>query len=126
LQGRELGLQRFQIPLAMLADRDSLSLSREGSGRLYYRIGLEYYPKAEAQGAIDRGFAVTRQYLAMDDEADVSRAADGSWLIRAGARVRVELKLRNPAQRFHVALVDPLPAGLEAQNPTLATVRENA
>jgi hypothetical protein len=26
-----------------------------------------------------------------------------------------------PARRYHVALVDPLPAGLEAQNPALAT-----
>ena len=25
-----------------------------------------------------------------------------------------------PARRYHVALVDPLPAGLEAQNPSLA------
>jgi uncharacterized protein YfaS (alpha-2-macroglobulin family) len=27
----------------------------------------------------------------------------------------------NPARRYHVALVDPLPAGLEALNPELAT-----
>ena len=45
--------------------------------------------------------------------------ADGSWQIRAGARVRVELSLALSAQRFHVALIDPLPAGLEAENPAL-------
>jgi hypothetical protein len=35
--------------------------------------------------------------------------------------VRVRLTLVAPARRYHVALVDPLPAGLEALNPALAT-----
>lgn len=126
LSGRDLVSHRWQIPLDLLADRDSLALSREGQGRLYYRVGLEYYPKGDGQQPLDRGFAVQRRYLAVDDDADVQRAADGSWQIRAGARVRVELSMRNPAQRYHVALIDPLPAGLEAQNPTHATVRTDA
>ena len=50
-----------------------------------------------------------------------TRAADGTWRIKAGARVRVSLTLVAPARRYHVALVDPLPAGLEALNPALAT-----
>ena len=37
------------------------------------------------------------------------------------SRVRVRLSMVAPARRYHVALVDPLPAGLEAQNPALAT-----
>ena len=57
----------------------------------------------------------------MDDAADVHRDADGRWRIRAGARVRVRLTMIAPARRYHVALVDPLPAGLEALNPALAT-----
>ena len=35
--------------------------------------------------------------------------------------MRVRLAISNPARRYHVALVDPLPAGLEALNPELAT-----
>jgi uncharacterized protein YfaS (alpha-2-macroglobulin family) len=34
--------------------------------------------------------------------------------------VRVALTMLAPARRYHVALVDPLPAGLEAVNPALA------
>jgi len=34
--------------------------------------------------------------------------------------VRVRLTMVAPARRYHVALVDPLPAGLEALNPALA------
>ena len=51
----------------------------------------------------------------------ITRGADGTWRIRGGARVRVRLTLVAPARRYHVALVDPLPAGLEVLNPALAT-----
>jgi uncharacterized protein YfaS (alpha-2-macroglobulin family) len=56
----------------------------------------------------------------VDDPADVKRDADGAWRIKAGARVRVRLTLVAPARRYHVALIDPLPAGLEPLNPALA------
>jgi len=42
------------------------------------------------------------------------------WHIKAGARVRVKLTMVNENRRYHVALVDPLPAGLEAMNSALA------
>ena len=50
----------------------------------------------------------------------MQRDADGTWRIKAGARVRVKLTLVAPTRRYHVALVDPLPAGFEALNPALA------
>jgi alpha-2-macroglobulin len=56
----------------------------------------------------------------VDDPGDVRRDGDGVWHVRAGARVRVKLKMAAPGRRTHVALVDPLPAGLEALNPALA------
>ena len=46
---------------------------------------------------------------------------DGTWRIKAGARVRVKLTMVATGRRTHVALVDPLPAGLEPLNPALAT-----
>ena len=47
------------------------------------------------------------------------RKAEGVWRVKAGARVRVRLTMVATSRRYHVALVDPLPAGLEASNPTL-------
>ena len=41
-------------------------------------------------------------------------------LVKAGARVRVKLNMVATSRRYHVALVDPLPAGFEALNPALA------
>jgi len=66
------------------------------------------------------GFVVQREYEAVDDPEDVYRDDEGIWHIRAGARVRVRLNMVADNRRYHVALVDPLPAGLEIVNPALA------
>jgi uncharacterized protein YfaS (alpha-2-macroglobulin family) len=50
----------------------------------------------------------------------VRRDHEGTWRVKAGAKVRVKLTVVAPTRRYHVALVDPLPAGLEALNPALA------
>ena len=57
----------------------------------------------------------------MDDPRDVRWDRQGIWRIRAGALVRVRVNMVAPARRYHVALVDPLPAGFEPLNPALAT-----
>ena len=98
-----------------------LIIDREGAGRLYYRIGMKYAPKNLKLDPADYGFTVLRKYEAVDDKEDVKQNADGSWAIKAGARVRIRLTMVAQARRYHVALVDPLPAGLEILNPELAT-----
>jgi uncharacterized protein YfaS (alpha-2-macroglobulin family) len=50
----------------------------------------------------------------------VQRDGEGGWRIKAGARVRVRLTMVAPGRRYHVALVDYLPAGFESLNPELA------
>ncbi|MCA9555946.1 MAG: hypothetical protein KC933_38330, partial [Myxococcales bacterium] len=45
---------------------------------------------------------------------------DGVWHVKAGSRVKVTLQMVAPSRRYHVALVDPLPAGFEPLNPALA------
>ncbi len=97
-----------------------LVLQRDGTGRLYYRIGVRYAPTDLLLDARDEGFVVERSYEAIDDPADVRRDADGTWHIRAGAKVRVRLTMVADARRTHVALVDPLPGGFEPLNPALA------
>jgi uncharacterized protein YfaS (alpha-2-macroglobulin family) len=123
-RGRSTERQHVEIPMRLLQEArgaSDLLISKEGPGRLYYRIGLRYAPQDLRLGALEHGFAVERRYEGADQASDVTRDADGTWRIRAGARVRVRLALVAQARRYHVALVDPLPAGLEAQNPGLAT-----
>jgi alpha-2-macroglobulin len=123
-KGRSTDRRQLNVPMSYLAGQNSaqsLILNREGTGRLYYRIGLNYAPADLNLKPIDYGFVVQRVYEAVDDASDVSRDQDGMWHIKAGARVRVRLTMVATSRRYHVALVDPLPGGFEALNPTLAT-----
>ncbi|MBN1639727.1 MAG: hypothetical protein JXA09_00735 [Anaerolineae bacterium] len=123
--GRTTERRETAIPMSYLYEvsaggTQDLILSKEGPGRLYYRLGLRYAPTDLDMDAVDMGFIVQRVYEAIDDPADVSQDADGVWHVRAGARVRVRLTMVADSRRYHVALVDPLPAGLEIVNPALA------
>ena len=126
-QGRETDRATITVPTEKLieAGDTDLVLAKDGTGRMYYRIGLRYAPVDLQLEALDRGFVVDRVYEAVDDPADVTRDADGTWHVKAGARVKVTLTMIAESQRTHVALVDPLPAGLESLNPALA-VTQNA
>ena len=122
-RGRTTERHEIAVPMDWLAKAKSpteLVLAKDGTGRLYYRLGLRYAPASLKLDPADHGFTVERRYEGADDKADVRRDADGTWHVRAGARVRVRLTMVAPARRYHVALVDPLPAGLEPLNPALA------
>ncbi|NIN71907.1 MAG: hypothetical protein GTO46_08255 [Gemmatimonadetes bacterium] len=122
-RGRTTERHQIDVPMAWLAERtgtQNLIVGKRGRGRLYYRVGLRYAPADLMLDPAEHGFSVERVYQAVDDPEDVRREEDGTWVIRAGARVKVLLTMAAPARRYHVALVDPLPAGLEALNPELA------
>jgi len=121
-KGRSTDYYDIDIPMAFVAthDKSDLTIQKDGKGRLYYRIGMTYAPASLKLEPADYGFVVQRLYEGADDPKDVTRAADGSWHIKAGARVRVKLTMVNENRRYHVALVDPIPAGLETMNPALA------
>jgi len=121
-RGRTPDRGQVNVPMSALpaGAATDVVLQKDGAGRLYYRLGLRYAPSDLALEPLERGFSVERAYEAVDDPDDVRRTADGTWEVGAGKRVRVKLTLVVPARRYHVALVDPLPAGLEAVNPELA------
>ena len=120
-KGRTTERHHVDVPMRHLGTGPSnLYLQKDGTGRMYYRIGMNYAPKSLELEPADHGFVVERAYEPVDDDNDVKRRNDGSWEIKAGAKVRVKLTMVAPTRRYHVALVDPLPAGLETLNPALA------
>jgi uncharacterized protein YfaS (alpha-2-macroglobulin family) len=121
-KGRTTEYFTIPIPMKVVAEHDKqpLTIQKDGKGRLYYRIGMNYAPASLKLDPADYGFVVTRKYEAVDDPKDVTRRPDGTWVVKAGARVRVKLNMINENRRYHVALVDPMPAGFEAMNPALA------
>ncbi|MCC6169027.1 MAG: hypothetical protein IT329_17525 [Caldilineaceae bacterium] len=123
---RTTDTRQTTVPMGYLADTmpaggtQDVIIAKEGDGRLYYRLGLRYAPDDLDLDALDMGFTVQRVYEPVDDPGDVQLGEGGVWHIKAGARVRVRLTMVANSRRYHVALVDPLPAGLEAINPALA------
>jgi hypothetical protein len=85
---------------------------------------MNYAPANLNLDSADYGFAVQRTYEAIDDPEDVQRDADGGWRVKAGVRVRVRVLMSAPSRRYHVALVDYLPAGFETLNPELAVTEQ--
>jgi uncharacterized protein YfaS (alpha-2-macroglobulin family) len=130
-RGRSTETVNLDIPMPIVQDSREdaaadgtvpLILQKEGDGRLYYRLGMRYAPTDLSLDPADHGFTVERTYEAVDDPADVTQDEDGVWQVKAGARVRIRVTMVAPSRRYHVALIDPLPAGLEALNPALAVV----
>lgn len=126
-KGRTTDRQAVEVPLSALAElpgSPSVTIAKDGPGRLYYRVGMSYVPKDLRPPPFEAGFSLSRVYEGAESSSDVRRDRDGVWHVKLGALVRVRLELVAPARRYHVALVDPLPAGFEAQNSALAMTGE--
>jgi alpha-2-macroglobulin len=119
-QGRSIDTQHTLVPMNDLSGNPNIVLQKAGTGRLYYRLGLSYAPTDLTVDARDEGVVVDRQYEAVNDPGDVHRDQAGVWHIKPGAMVRVRLTMVADSNHTNMALVDSLPAGLEALNPALA------
>ncbi|MEZ5411373.1 MAG: alpha-2-macroglobulin family protein [Acidimicrobiales bacterium] len=122
-EGRTTDRAATVVPMAdVIAGGDQrVVVAKDGPGRLYWRLGLRYAPTDLTLDPRDEGFVVDRTYESTGDPDDVTRSADGTWRVKPGATVRVTVTMVADAVRHHVALVDPLPAGLEPLNPALAS-----
>jgi len=101
---------------------NNFMIHKEGKGRLYYRIGMVYAPLNLRLEPANYGFQVSRTYepAGKDDASNVVfDEKDKVWRVKLGERVKITVKMITTARRYHVALVDFLPAGLEPINPAL-------
>ena len=89
-----------------------LTLTIRGSA--HYTVRLVTARKANLAKSVSRGFTVSRQYLDPDTDVPFSQ-------FKAGSLVKVRVKVTLRAGSRWVALVDPLPGGLEPVNSKLAT-----
>jgi hypothetical protein len=113
---------RLQVDVAeLLAEAGNrLTIGRgSGEGRLYYTAHLKVYLPVEEIEPLNRGIIVSRRYTdpACTDGIkcpEVERAAVGDV-------VQVRLTIVAPHDLYYVVVEDPLPAGAEAIDPTLAT-----
>jgi alpha-2-macroglobulin len=123
-RGRSMDIVHARIPMKTLLEQGAggVLLTKDGPGRLYYRLGLAYVPADPDLPPESQGLTVSRTYESMDDDPKaVELVSPGRWRIRAGATVLVRLTLTAPDRRDFVALSDPLPAGLEGIDTRLDT-----
>jgi uncharacterized protein YfaS (alpha-2-macroglobulin family) len=95
-----------------------LAFAMQGTGTLFYATRLRYVSDEFRQQGMDNGIGISRTYTPLD-ESGAPRPPTTS--LRAGDLVRVNLVLDLPAERRFVAVTDPLPAGLEPVDSSLAT-----
>ncbi len=122
-KGREMTIATSRIPMKKILEQAAgdLIVARKGQGRLYYRLGLRYAPNDLKLSPLDRGFVVERTYLPEGKDGELSHREDGAWVAKAGTYVRVLVRVVAPDRRYYVAVIDPLPAGLEAVNEAFKT-----
>jgi hypothetical protein len=109
-----------KVPLAQFTPGKAsiLALTRDyaKTGRLYYTLDLRYTTPAKDIEAVNRGFAVTHEYTALDDPTKPISS------IKVGELVRVKVTVLAPADRNYVTVEDLLPAGLEPVDARLKNV----
>ncbi len=122
--GRSLDTKSTTVPMEYLLSKgkatNDILINKEGTGRLYYRVALDYASKDFNLRTIDQGFTVSRTYEPVNAKSDVTIDEKGIWHFKAGSTIRVKVQFDAPGARYHVAMCDPLPAGTEAINKSLA------
>jgi uncharacterized protein YfaS (alpha-2-macroglobulin family) len=94
-----------------------LTFARDGAGTLFYTTRLRYAADRLFQQGLDTGFRIERTYTPYVETG--TRPASTTY--KAGDLVQVTLTLNLTKERRFVAVVDPLPAGLEPLETWFAT-----
>ena len=100
---------------------NTVDIRRTGSsGKLYYSLSLRYYQPDEGIKGRSEGLSVIREYL---KPGTGTGGVPPTLLTQAGAGdlVQIRLTVIAPADAYYLLVEDPLPAGLEAINGSLAT-----
>ncbi|HKE14154.1 MAG TPA: MG2 domain-containing protein [Kofleriaceae bacterium] len=95
------------------------ALTIASEGRALYTARVDEAHVERAAAAIDKGMAITREYLDPDSGRPLAS-------FKANQLVRIRLTVKTPAERHYVAVRDRLPAGLEPVNSRLATEKHDA
>jgi uncharacterized protein YfaS (alpha-2-macroglobulin family) len=102
-----------------------LAFEKDGTGALHYEARLAYAPRDLPSTALDLGFFVRKVQRRVDPSelgglrSAISERSEERFV--AGDLVVTDLLVVAPGAREYVAIDDPLPAGFEAVDSSLAT-----
>jgi uncharacterized protein YfaS (alpha-2-macroglobulin family) len=106
-------IERLRFPIEKLVAGAKLTI--DGGARDLFYAARIHVERPLGGAMVDRGLAVSREYLDPDTSAPVSQ-------IRLGQTIKVRVTVRSPVRRAHVVLVDRLPAAFE---PVLTRFRSS-
>jgi uncharacterized protein YfaS (alpha-2-macroglobulin family) len=115
IPGADLQPEGSQVLLQRQAGAD-----QSGKGRLYYTLRLRYSEDAANAQALDRGFGVRREYIAVASDT-LSPTGQIISQARQGEIVQVRITLSVPTNVRYLTVEDFLPGGLEALDTSLKT-----
>jgi uncharacterized protein YfaS (alpha-2-macroglobulin family) len=122
-KGRSTASTKSEMPMAkVLAQGPAgatrpLTITREGTGTLFYTTRLRYAADRLFQDVLDNGIRIERAYAPYVETGTPPAATS----FKAGDLVRVTLTFNLTKERRFVAVTDPLPAGFEAVESWFAT-----
>lgn len=102
-----------------IATNKTLTIKKEGEGRLYYTSRISYSPKLSHAKEINAGFEIYREYSIKNK--DGYTLLTPPFEIKTGDLLRVDLYIHNSSTKHFVVLNDPIAGGFEPINSTLAT-----
>jgi alpha-2-macroglobulin len=109
-----------QVWKPALQTSNRLTIGRgSGEGRLYYTAHLKVYLPVEEIEPLNRGVIVSRHYS--DPDCTEGLKCPEVETVEVGDVVQVHLSIIAPHDLYYVVVEDPLPAGAEAIDPSLAT-----
>jgi alpha-2-macroglobulin len=111
--GEEPILIEKSFPLSEARRRLPMLMSLASEAGVYVQLGVEARVERTVSAVRDRGFVIERTYQELDPEGEPTTADS----LAIGDTVLVTLDFRNDEEAGYVAIIDPLPAVLEAINP---------
>lgn len=115
--GESSATMSLSEPTELLRSGTKVILTKEGPGQLAFRLKWIRFNREFLQNEENGGISVTRSFEALDHSDDVKFKNHG-WIIRAGARIRVNVIFTAPTSRDHVVITSPVLTGMEMLNPT--------
>jgi hypothetical protein len=128
--GRSTKAQEFSVEMKKLASGGDLVFQQKGQGTLYYEARLHYARRDLPEEELENGFSVRKKMTTIPSDPLTKLPADleDEHQVERGALVLMEVLVVVPTRRRYVVIDDPLPAGLEAIDPSLeiaqASLRE--
>jgi len=109
--------QGSSMPLANLPQGKEISLDiqKEGTGRLYYDVMMDYFYTPDILFPVEEGIGITREMTPLDPNSPD---------LTVGSTQKIKLTITVPEDRHFVAVESPLPAGFEAIDTGLKTSQQ--